>query len=115
MIIDEKFMNVYIVSDRNIYQRWTLRDIKYQQYTGTLQDDHHLMYCSERLGRALVGWNIENFLVTDYVILVNRKDDATSWNGYTCGSLSSSSQIHVNYHLAISLRLGVRRADMVWF
>jgi hypothetical protein len=70
--------------------------------------------CSERLGRALVSWNIEKFFF-HCVIIDNRKVDATSWNGYTCGSLSSSSQIHVNYHLAISLRLGVRRADMVWF
>jgi len=33
MIIDDKFINVYIVNDGNNYQQWTLRDAKYQQCT----------------------------------------------------------------------------------
>ena len=42
MIINVKFINMYIVNDGNNYQQWTLRDAKYQQYT--LQDEHFVMY-----------------------------------------------------------------------
>jgi hypothetical protein len=70
--------------------------------------------CSERLGRALFVLYILIFWLLILLFKTIGRDDATSWNGYTCSSLSSSSQTQSVKSATLQIFSALQSVALVW-